>query len=53
MTEAIARRETYREAVMEPKELAGHMASGALAGAAVEAALYPLDTIKTRLQSSQ
>lgn len=35
---------------MEPRELVGHMASGALAGAAVEAALYPLDTIKTRMQ---
>ena len=38
---------------MEPKELAGHMASGALAGAAVEAALYPLDTIKTRMQAAR
>ncbi|KAK9816923.1 hypothetical protein WJX72_007117 [[Myrmecia] bisecta] len=28
----------------------GHLAAGATAGAAVEAALYPLDTIKTRLQ---
>ena len=28
----------------------GHLASGAIAGCAVEAALYPLDTIKTRLQ---
>lgn len=35
---------------MEPTELVGHMASGALAGSAVEAALYPLDTIKTRMQ---
>ena len=35
---------------MEPRELVGHMASGALAGAAVEAALYPLDTIKTHHQ---
>jgi len=38
---------------MEPRELAGHMASGAIAGAAVEAALYPLDTIKTRMQVAQ
>lgn len=34
-------------------ELAGHMASGALAGSAVEAALYPLDTIKTRMQAAR
>ena len=30
--------------------MVGHLASGAIAGCAVEAALYPLDTIKTRLQ---
>jgi solute carrier family 25 S-adenosylmethionine transporter 26 len=30
--------------------VAGHLAAGATAGAAVEAALYPIDTIKTRLQ---
>jgi solute carrier family 25 (mitochondrial S-adenosylmethionine transporter), member 26 len=30
--------------------VAGHLASGAIAGCVVEAALYPLDTIKTRLQ---
>ena len=29
---------------------AGFLASGAIAGCVVEAALYPLDTIKTRLQ---
>jgi hypothetical protein len=28
----------------------GNLASGAIAGCAVEAVLYPLDTIKTRLQ---
>jgi len=36
---------------MTVRELAGHCASGALAGCAVEAAFYPLDTIKTRLQA--
>ena len=30
---------------------AGNMAAGATAGAAVETALYPIDTIKTRLQA--
>lgn len=30
--------------------LLGNLASGAIAGCAVEAALYPLDTIKTRMQ---
>ena len=30
--------------------VAGNLASGAIAGCTVEAALYPLDTIKTRLQ---
>ena len=30
---------------------AGYLASGAIAGCVVEAALYPLDTIKTRLQT--
>ena len=35
---------------MEPTELAIHVISGAIAGTVVEAALYPLDTIKTRLQ---
>lgn len=30
--------------------VAGNLASGAIAGCVVEAALYPLDTIKTRLQ---
>lgn len=38
---------------MEPRELAGHMASGVVAGTAVEAALYPIDTIKTRLQAAR
>jgi solute carrier family 25 (mitochondrial S-adenosylmethionine transporter), member 26 len=43
-------------AQVPPKEppkwrvLAGNLASGAIAGCVVEAALYPLDTIKTRLQ---
>ena len=31
--------------------LAGDLAAGATAGAAGEAALYPIDTIKTRLQA--
>ena len=30
---------------------AGNLAAGATAGCAVEAALYPIDTIKTRLQA--
>jgi len=38
---------------MEPAQVLGHMASGALAGVAVEAALYPLDTIKTRIQAAR
>ena len=36
---------------MSARELAAHCASGAVAGCAVEAAFYPLDTIKTRLQA--
>lgn len=32
------------------KVVCGNLASGAIAGCIVEAALYPLDTIKTRLQ---
>lgn len=32
------------------REVAGNLAAGATAGMAVEAALYPIDTIKTRLQ---
>lgn len=39
--------------MMSARELAGHMASGAVAGCAVEAAFYPLDTIKTRLQAAR
>jgi solute carrier family 25 (mitochondrial S-adenosylmethionine transporter), member 26 len=35
---------------MESGEILRHMLSGAFAGVVVEAALYPLDTIKTRLQ---
>ena len=31
--------------------VAGNLAAGAIAGCVVEAALYPLDTIKTRLQA--
>jgi hypothetical protein len=34
-----------------PARAAANMASGAIAGAAVETALYPIDTIKTRLQA--
>ena len=34
-----------------PPRAAANMASGAVAGAAVETALYPIDTIKTRLQA--
>lgn len=32
------------------KVVCGNLASGAIAGCVVEAALYPLDTVKTRLQ---
>lgn len=45
-----------KPALAPPKEppkwrvVAGNLASGAIAGCVVEAALYPLDTIKTRLQ---
>ena len=35
------------------RELAGHCASGALAGCAVEGAFYPLDTLKTRMQAAR
>lgn len=38
---------------MDSNELLRHMVSGAIAGTAVEAALYPLDTIKTRLQAAR
>ena len=38
---------------MDSNELLRHMVSGAIAGTAVEAALYPLDTIKTRLQATR
>jgi len=38
---------------MGPKDILGHMTAGALAGATVEAALYPLDTIKTRIQAAR
>ena len=31
--------------------VAGNLAAGAIAGCVVEATLYPLDTIKTRLQA--
>ena len=40
-----------RPAPLSARELAGHCVSGAVAGCAVEAAFYPLDTIKTRLQA--
>ena len=48
-----ARAETPRSPPvgMSARELAGHCVSGAVAGCAVEAAFYPLDTIKTRLQA--
>lgn len=36
---------------LSARELAGHCASGAFAGCVVEAAFYPLDTVKTRLQA--
>ena len=39
--------------MMDSNELLRHMVSGAIAGTAVEAALYPLDTIKTRLQATR
>ena len=38
---------------MKPEELMGHVTAGAFAGAAVELALYPLNTIKTRLQDAR
>jgi solute carrier family 25 (mitochondrial S-adenosylmethionine transporter), member 26 len=52
-------KKSKKESVPEPEPpqaaskwrvLVGNLASGAIAGCAVEAALYPLDTIKTRLQ---
>jgi len=43
VSEAIAPPPAWRIAV-------GNLAAGAVAGCFVEAALYPLDTIKTRLQ---
>lgn len=39
--------------LMKPEELMGHVTAGAFAGAAVELALYPLNTIKTRLQAAR
>ena len=36
---------------MDIEELFGHVVAGALAGATVELVLYPIDTIKTRLQA--
>ena len=38
---------------MEASELACHVSAGVVAGAAVEATLYPIDTIKTRLQAAR
>ena len=38
---------------MEAAELAGHVSAGVIAGTAVEATLYPIDTIKTRLQAAR
>ena len=46
-------RDKFDFVLMEPKELMGHVTAGAIAGAAVELALYPLDTIKTRLQAAR
>ena len=42
-----------RAAVMEATELAGHVSAGVIAGTVVEATLYPIDTIKTRLQAAR
>ena len=42
-----------RAAVMEATELAGHISAGVIAGTVVEATLYPIDTIKTRLQAAR
>ncbi|GMH39456.1 hypothetical protein BSKO_07354 [Bryopsis sp. KO-2023] len=39
------------EVVPAWRTLAGNLASGAVAGCTVEAVLYPIDTIKTRLQA--
>ena len=38
---------------MEASELACHVSAGVIAGAAVETTLYPIDTIKTRLQAAR
>ena len=38
---------------MDVGDFVGHCASGVVAGASVEAALYPIDTIKTRLQAAR
>jgi hypothetical protein len=53
----LAKKRKAIEPVPEPPKpppqwriIAGNLASGAIAGCIVEAALYPLDTIKTRLQ---
>eukprot|EP00892_Ulva_mutabilis_P001191 jgi/Ulvmu1/11072/UM007_0254.1 len=54
----LARKSKKEEAPLPPppkpppawRVVAGNLASGAIAGCVVEAALYPLDTIKTRLQ---
>jgi len=43
-------REPVPSAVPTWRNVAGNLAAGATAGMAVEAALYPIDTIKTRLQ---
>lgn len=42
--------EPVKSAVPAWRTVAGNLAAGATAGMAVEAALYPIDTIKTRLQ---
>ncbi|BDA42467.1 probable mitochondrial carrier protein PET8 [Coccomyxa sp. Obi] len=49
-----ASKPTYRVNTDAPawRIVAGNIAAGATAGAVVEAALYPLDTIKTRLQTA-
>ena len=42
-----------RAVALAARDVAGHALAGAVAGCAVEAALYPLDTLKTRLQAAR
>lgn len=51
MVASAAETRVVPQGVPEWRVIAGDLAAGATAGGAVEMALYPIDTIKTRLQA--